>query len=216
MADALDYAGLVSARICHDIVNPLGAIGNGLELLMMETRSVGPELALMQDSFRSADAKVRFLRVAFGHHDAAEQMQIREAIAIAHAAFADSRVLLDWAAPEGGGDATVDRARVRAIFLALQCVQTALPFGGECRVAALAGSGDGLAGSGDGRRAWRISGHSDRLRIDAALWDMLGTGRMAAAPNPAQIHFLLLAEHQARWPVGLHLRHGDGSVTLEL
>lgn len=208
MADALDYAGLVSARICHDIVNPLGAIGNGLELLMMETRSVGPELALMQDSFRSADAKVRFLRVAFGHHDAAEQMQTRDAIAIARAAFADSRVMLDWAAPEGS-DAAVDRARVRAIFLALQCVQTALPFGGECRVAP-------LAGSGDGRRAWRVSGHSDRLRIDPALWDMLGTGRMVAAPNPAQIHFLLLAEHQARWPVGLHLRHGDGSVTLEL
>ncbi len=41
-----DLIALVGSRICHDLVSPLGAIGNGVELLAMAGAMPGPELAL--------------------------------------------------------------------------------------------------------------------------------------------------------------------------
>ena len=69
--DEAELASLVAARLCHDLVSPLGAIGNGVELLEMSGDFPGisksPELALITESVRSARARVRFFRTAFGH-----------------------------------------------------------------------------------------------------------------------------------------------------
>ena len=69
MADAAlpeDLAALVGSRICHDLVNPLGAIGNGAELLVMEDSRLGPLARLIGDSVESATARLRLYRLAFG------------------------------------------------------------------------------------------------------------------------------------------------------
>ena len=44
MPDKPDLAALVGSRICHDLISPIGAIGNGVELLMMEGAAKGPEM----------------------------------------------------------------------------------------------------------------------------------------------------------------------------
>jgi histidine phosphotransferase ChpT len=63
----LDLAALVSSRICHDLISPIGAINNGLELLNMSGASpVGPEMQLICDNVKSASARIRFFRIAFG------------------------------------------------------------------------------------------------------------------------------------------------------
>ena len=63
----LDLAALVSSRICHDLISPIGAINNGLELLNMSGATpVGPEMQLIYDSVKSASARIRFFRIAFG------------------------------------------------------------------------------------------------------------------------------------------------------
>ena len=41
MSDTPDLSALIGSRICHDLISPIGAIGNGVELLMMEGRA-GP------------------------------------------------------------------------------------------------------------------------------------------------------------------------------
>ena len=66
MTDQTDLAALLGSRICHDLISPIGAIGNGVELLMMEGGTPSPELVLIAESVAAANARIRFFRLAFG------------------------------------------------------------------------------------------------------------------------------------------------------
>ena len=62
----INLSALIGSRICHDLISPIGAINNGLELLDMSGRTSGPELDLIQESVGNASARIRFFRIAFG------------------------------------------------------------------------------------------------------------------------------------------------------
>ena len=63
----LDLAALISSRICHDLISPIGAINNGLELLGMSGQSLDtPEMSLINESVQNASARIRFFRIAYG------------------------------------------------------------------------------------------------------------------------------------------------------
>ena len=47
-----DLAGLVGSRLCHDLISPIGAIGNGLELLELSGSAPTEEIALIRASVR--------------------------------------------------------------------------------------------------------------------------------------------------------------------
>jgi len=57
---------LIGSLICHYLINPLGAIGNGIELLGLAGVAAGPKKALVSESVENATAKIKFLRLAFG------------------------------------------------------------------------------------------------------------------------------------------------------
>jgi len=61
-------AGLLCSRICHDLISPVGALGTGIEILNDETNADMHEDAidLIKNSSRQANAKLEFLRDAFG------------------------------------------------------------------------------------------------------------------------------------------------------
>jgi len=40
---------LIGSRICHDLISPVGAINNGLELLLMSGMNMSPEVALIDE-----------------------------------------------------------------------------------------------------------------------------------------------------------------------
>ena len=62
-----NIAALIRSRICHDLISPIGAIGNGVELLTMSASAGGsPELDLIADSVHNANARIRFFRIAYG------------------------------------------------------------------------------------------------------------------------------------------------------
>ena len=65
---ALDLAALVASRVCHDIISPVGAITNGLEVLDEEDSGDMKEFAMepIRKSARQASAKLQFARLAFG------------------------------------------------------------------------------------------------------------------------------------------------------
>ena len=83
-----DLSELVSVRLCHDLISPMGAIGNGLELMQLSGGGAGaPELALVNDSLATALAKLRFFRIAFGPADPQGRLSIDEATQITDAMF---------------------------------------------------------------------------------------------------------------------------------
>ncbi|HSG95212.1 MAG TPA: histidine phosphotransferase, partial [Afifellaceae bacterium] len=66
--DPLELAALVASRVCHDIISPVGAITNGLEVLDEERDESMREFAmdLIRRSATQASAKLQFARLAFG------------------------------------------------------------------------------------------------------------------------------------------------------
>ena len=65
---ALDLAALLASRVCHDIISPVGALANGLEVLEEDQGEDMHAFAmeLINKSARSASAKLKFSRLAFG------------------------------------------------------------------------------------------------------------------------------------------------------
>jgi histidine phosphotransferase ChpT len=70
MADysGIDFASLLCSRLCHDLLNPVGALNNGLELLADETDAEMREqcMNLLAESARTTASKLKFYRLAFG------------------------------------------------------------------------------------------------------------------------------------------------------
>ncbi|MBC7138338.1 MAG: histidine phosphotransferase [Defluviimonas sp.] len=180
--DDPDLTALLGSRICHDLISPLGAIGNGVELLSMAGTAGGPEMALIAESVASAKARIRFFRIAFGAAAAEQRLGRPEILSVIADAMAGGRLSVDWQ-PEG------DQARreVKLAFLALQCLETALPWGGRVSIS--------RQGTG-----WRMRAEAQRMKVDPALW-AVATGSASASAegiSAAQVHFALLPVEAAR------------------
>jgi len=174
----VNLAELIGSRICHDLISPIGAITNGLELLDMVGAVQGPEMELIAGSVGSAGARIRFFRVAFGA--ASEQPLGRtEVTALLSDLERAGRVRVHWGLTE-----PVPRNQVKLAFLALLCCESAMPLGGEVEFAT------------DGK-AWAVTGKADKLNLDPQLWKGLSTGRFTEKLTPAQVQFALLPESAA-------------------
>lgn len=174
-------AALLASRMCHDLVSPLGAIGNGLELLEMAGGAPGPELALISDSVAAARARVRLFRLAFGHAGAGQRLPVAELREVLTDRDSVGRLTCVL---EAEGD--LSRLDAQMIALAVMCLGTGLPWGG--RVLICRAETGALAGAASG---WRLVAEADRTRPDTALWAWLG-GAAAALPAPGEVHFALL------------------------
>jgi histidine phosphotransferase ChpT len=169
-----DIAALVGSRICHDLISPLGAIGNGLELLGLSGVPSTPEMALITESVESANARIRFFRVAYGPAEPGQMMGRAEIASILSAASRGGRLSYFW---ETSGDQP--RREIRAIFLYLQCCEAALPIGGEIRIRRIP-------------TGWEIEAEADRLLVDETLWNGLQSSRTLPVVSAAQVQFALL------------------------
>ena len=103
-SDAVDFASLLCSRLCHDLLSPVGALNNGLELLADEN---DPEmrarvLELLAESARASAAKLKFFRLAFGAAGGfGDMVDAREAKAAIEGLIGDNkRVQLGWMVEE--------------------------------------------------------------------------------------------------------------------
>lgn len=168
-----ELAALIGSRICHDLISPIGAITNGLELLDLTGAAQGPELDLIADSVGNAGARIRFFRIAFGAAGA-QDLGRPEVVSILDDLARGGRITIDWTVAGAR-----PRAEVRLAFLAILCCETALAHGGTVTVA-----------HADGQ--WRVTAEAQKLTVDDALWARLGAPCPTAGITPAQVQFALL------------------------
>lgn len=96
---AVDFASLLCSRLCHDLVSPVGALSNGVELLSDET---DPEmqaqcLQLLADSVQQAANRLKFFRLAFGGGGSfSAQVDVREAQNALQGMFPADKVRVEW------------------------------------------------------------------------------------------------------------------------
>lgn len=193
---ALDISALVGSRICHDLISPLGAIANGLELLDMAGDGDGPEYALIAQSVAQASARLRFLRVAYGMAPPGQPMAAAEVRDILAALAAGGRLTHDWV-PTGD----VERAAVKLVFLLIQCLESAMPYGGNVSIEASGGR-------------WIVTGSAARLRDMGELWLGLATPDGPALISGPLVHFALAAQWAARQGRRIEVSVGTGRVVL--
>ena len=166
-------SSLIGSRICHDLISPIGAITNGMELLTLSGVSSGPEMSLIADSVDSAGARIRFFRVAYGVAGK-DWLNAGEVTGILRDLAQAGRVQMIWDVP---GD--VARADVQLAFLALQCVETALAYGGTARVTRKDDQ-------------WHVTAQSPRLQHMPELWADLTRDTRQITITPALVQFALL------------------------
>ncbi|NDA46141.1 MAG: histidine phosphotransferase [Alphaproteobacteria bacterium] len=100
--DALDLAALLCSRVCHDVISPVGAIVNGLEVLEEEKDAEMRAFAidLIKKSASTASARLQFCRLAFGAAGSAgASIDTGDAELVARGLLADERTKLEWNAP---------------------------------------------------------------------------------------------------------------------
>jgi histidine phosphotransferase ChpT len=171
-----DLSTLVGSRICHDLISPLGAIGNGVELLELSTGIAGAEMALIAQSVEHAQARIRFFRVAFGTAASDQIIPQAEVQSILAEMSKGSRVNVDWNVP---GD--LKRRDVRLAFLLMLCCETALPVGGLVTV------------TSDGQK-WLITAKAEKVVLDAALWSIFESAPAPETATAAKVHFPLAVQ----------------------
>ncbi len=180
MTTPRDLTSLLGSRICHDLISPIGAIGNGIELLGLSGINAAPEIALISESVENANARIRFFRIAFGAAGPTEMVAGSECQLLLRDLSRGSRLRYNWMAK---GD--LPRREVKLAYLLLQCLETAMPFGGQIDV------------SCEGGR-WRLTGTAERTRIDYGLWALLVDPKAEVELTAASVHFALVADAAAR------------------
>lgn len=98
--NAIDLASLMCSRLCHDLLSPVGALNNGIELLADEQDPEMRErcLELLADSARASANKLKFFRLAFGAGGGfGTQIDTREARTALEGLYgSEKRIELGW------------------------------------------------------------------------------------------------------------------------
>ena len=100
--DALDLAALLCSRVCHDVISPVGAIVNGLEVLEDEKDADMRAFALdlIKKSATTASARLQFCRLAFGAAGSAgASIDTGDAEKVTRGLIGDDKIKLEWNAP---------------------------------------------------------------------------------------------------------------------
>jgi len=172
----IDLPGLLGARICHDLISPVGAIGNGIELLALSGNLDGPERDLVSDSTANANARLQLFRLVFGRIDATSELAYTapQISALLSAYFKDSDLEIDWQS-----ESILNRPLIQSILLTILCLETVIGRSGKIVVQ------NSLTG-------WQLSASAIRGLQSTELLHLL-KGNQAWPKNltPAQVQFPL-------------------------
>ena len=140
--DALELAALLCSRVCHDLISPVGAIVNGLEVLDDNPKPEDKEFALdlIRKSARTASARLQFCRLAFGAAGSAgAQIDLGDAEKMARGHLEDAKTRIEWNPTR----AYLPKNKVKLLLNMLIIAQQTIPRGGVLTVDQV-GEGDTL------------------------------------------------------------------------
>lgn len=165
-----DIAALITSRICHDLASPLGAICNGLELLGLSDINHMPEISLLNESVDAANARLQFFRIAYGTVAEGAMIMPDAVQQIIRGYLANKKTQAYWEHPQA-----IPRIDAKLMLLLVQCLETALPYGGEIYLDLIEGT-------------WQLRGYG-QLKIGTPIWSLLSGEDIDAELLSSQVHF---------------------------
>ncbi len=131
-------AELLASRLCHDLVGPIGAVNNGMELMEDDDLGMSDDaLRLSANSARQAASILQYYRLAYGMAGARIGADLDDLRELAGGFLASSKTTLDWAIRQVPADAPDGLGKLLLNMIAL--AEEALPRGGTLSVAVLEG-----------------------------------------------------------------------------
>jgi histidine phosphotransferase ChpT len=173
--NAIDLASLLCSRLCHDLLSPVGALNNGLELMADETDPEMRErcLELLNESARASANKLKFFRLAFGAGGGfGESIDTREAHAALEGLFnAEKKIELGWMVE---GD-NLSKGAVKLLLNLALIAGDALVRGGRLDVG---------AERRDGNLEMVIRAEGPRILLDPKLRETIRLGSASGTVEP--------------------------------
>ena len=169
--DALELAALLCSRVCHDLISPVGAIVNGLEVLDDNPKPEDRDFALelIRKSAKTASARLQFCRLAFGAAGSAgAQIDLGDAQAMARGHIEDGKVSITWNLPR----ILLPKNRVKLLLNMLVIAQQTIPRGGTLTVDPI-GEGEVMA--------FRVTASGLNARLPQNIADLLSSTQPPAA-----------------------------------
>lgn len=205
MTSQTDLAAMLCSRLCHDMLSPVGALANGLELLAEEQdpQMRAKVVELLEQSARISTDKLKFFRLAFGAAGGfGEAIPIDEAQSVVNAlAQGNKRVTINWAVAE----ASLPKPAIKVLLNLAQIALDALVRGGTLDIGAE--RRDGAVEIVARARGERIAFDETIGRaLQGDLPDYEITSRTAAA------HMIALVAEELEG--GLQYKLGDGVLVL--
>ena len=168
--DKLELAALLCSRVCHDLISPVGAIVNGLEVLDDNPKPEDKEFALdlIRKSAKTASARLQFCRLAFGAAGSAgAQIDLGDAQAMAKGHIEDGKTTIAWNLPR----LLLPKNRVKLLLNMLVIAQQTIPRGGVLTVDPL-GEGETMS--------FRVTANGLNARLPQNIADVLSSTELAA------------------------------------
>jgi histidine phosphotransferase ChpT len=168
--EGLDLAALLCSRVCHDLISPVGAIMNGLEVMEDGKDEETSKFAmdLIKKSARTASAKLQFCRLAFGAAGSAgAQIDTGDAEKVTRGLLEDDKTKIAWNLPR----ALLAKNRVKLLLNMLLVAAQSIPRGGRLTV--------DPTGKGE-HMGFRVSAHGLNPKVPQAL-----PGLLAGRPDHA-------------------------------
>jgi histidine phosphotransferase ChpT len=163
--DALELAALLCSRVCHDLISPVGAIVNGLEVLDDNPKPDDREFALdlIRKSARTASARLQFCRLAFGAAGSSgAQIDLGDAQNMAKGHLEDGKTTVSWNLPR----LLLAKNRVKLLLNMMVIAQQTIPRGGTLTVDPV-GDGDAMG--------FRVTASGLNARMPQNIADLLSS-----------------------------------------
>jgi histidine phosphotransferase ChpT len=160
---SLDLAAMLCSRVCHDVISPVGAIVNGLEVLEDESDPSMRDVAieLIKKSAASASARLQFCRLAFGAAGSAgATIDTGDAEAVARGLLATEKTSINWRAPRR----LLSKNVVKLLLNLAQIAGATIPRGGAVEIQ--------IEGEGDAA-VLEVTSNGSSPRLQAGFGDLL-------------------------------------------
>jgi histidine phosphotransferase ChpT len=202
--NATDLAALLCSRVCHDIISPVGAINNGLELLD-EGGSDEDAMNLIRTSARNASARLQFARIAFGAAGSAGMViDTGDAEAVATAFLKNEKPEFTWS----GQRALLPKNYVKLLLNMILVANAAIPRGGKIAVS---------LHDVDTRPRFVITSRGPMLRVPARFLE-LHSGHIpeeAIDAHGVQPYYTLLLARDSGMTISIHATAEEITFSVE-
>jgi histidine phosphotransferase ChpT len=164
--DNLELAALLCSRVCHDLISPVGAIVNGLEVLDDNPKPEDRDFALelIRKSAKTASARLQFCRLAFGAAGSTgAQIDLGDAENMARGHLEDNKTKITWNLPR----ALLPKNKVKLLLNMMIIAQQTIPRGGVLTVDSI----------GEGETSgFRVGAAGLNARLPQAIAELLSSG----------------------------------------